>query len=119
MARKPEIITYDYGRYFCLGYIFTNHFFESWRERIQDSGSDEKIVRQAVGRLQRSHLKQLVSRGKELREHDGLMFVVRRKKGLKYVITVMYTWDMHRILETDYYEQHQDVIDNKIAVGIL
>lgn len=101
---KLSITKYSNGSYFCNGYIFTSHFFERWRERIRNTPSEEKIIRQALGHIKNSKLIKY-SDGRELRAHNGEVFVIERKTDVSVVITVRYSWTQHRVLRTDFFKQ--------------
>jgi hypothetical protein len=103
------------GWYMVRNYAFTNHFFDSWRKRVRSSPDEEKIVRSAYGRLLRSQLIKLDG-AQELREHEGLVFVIQRKRGLKIVKTVMLSFETHRIQETDYYQENKTKLDAQLYV---
>lgn len=97
-----------YGRIKAGGYIFTRHFIERWRERNKNSPSDEKVVEDALKRLNHSYLLKLKPNGEEFRENHGLIFVLKGN----LVITLMYTRTKQRIDNyfDKYIEQSEQVI---------
>lgn len=86
------------GRIKAGKYVFTRHFIERWRQRQKNSPSDEKVVKDALKRLNHSYLLKLKPNGEEFRENHGLIFVIKDN----VVITVMYSKTKQRI--EDYFD---------------
>ena len=93
---KVRIERLSNGRYKAGGYIFTKHFIDKWRERNVNSPSDEKVVADALKRINYSFLLKVKPDGQELRVNHDLVFVIHNR----LVITVMYTFTRHRVEET-------------------